>query len=323
MRAFRNLISATIGIGIIVGLLWYLDDSEKLTELRLLSNIDYVVSFILLIITWMISGLQLKVVLRHSEHINLSLFDVISLPLTQNFWGYIIPFQGSFIYGSVYLKSKYGINISRTFSAYLFITVCSLVVGALVGAIHSIFTNLYFLPIYVTIILLPVWIVLTNKAFRLVRTKSPLLTRIQNWTEVLLNTLTDMFQHYRFIARIMLLDAAYAITFALWSYFLSESLMLNIPFVIYLISAFFMKLTLITKLTPGNIGVIQLFIGGIVSWYGYSIDSGFLISTLQLGLLMTFSFPLAIIFTIVHLKYIADAFKQLWGYGKPITPNKY
>jgi len=53
------------------------------------------------------TGIELFFYYRIYAGRNISLYDVVTLPIVMNLWGHVLPFQGSFIYNAVYLKSKY------------------------------------------------------------------------------------------------------------------------------------------------------------------------------------------------------------------------
>jgi hypothetical protein len=111
--------------------------------------------------------------------------------------------------------------------------------------------------------------------------------------------------------KVIALDLCYVSIFSLWSNYLSQSLNLGVPIGIWVLVSFFVKLTIVAKFTPGNMGVIQLFTGGVLSAYGYPAEAGLLVSTLQLGLLVVLSFPVAIIISLFQLKYFKGIFSSL------------
>jgi hypothetical protein len=202
------------------------------------------------------------------------------------------------------LKAKYRIDVSTTFSVGLFVTVCSVVVGALAGAFHSLLHNLKFLPFYMLMVFLPVWIFVFHWVLMQVRPRWKLLLRVQETVAKILRSMVEMSRMPGLIIAVILLDSCFVLTYAYWSYYLSEIMTLHIPFIIHVMVAYLMKLSLLVKFTPGNIGIAQLFTGGVFGMYGFPIEAGLLISTMQLGLLVVLSFPVAIVLSLLQFKYI-------------------
>jgi hypothetical protein len=306
----RNLLSIAVGIGLMLLLIYYLDERGYAAELGVLTAMDHVISFVVLFILFALSGLQLRLALRKSEGVNLSMMDTLALPVTQSFWGHVIPVQGSFVYGATFLKAKYGANVSGTMAVYLFITVCSLVIGALFGIVHSLFYDIRFLPLYLLLAALPLWLVVAYRILSALNPEVGLLLRIKELVGTVLGSTVTMLRAPVFVLQVVLIDVAYVALNSLWSFYLSESLNLHIPIGIFVLVSFFMKLTIVAKFTPGNMGVTQLFTGGVLSAYGYPAEAGLLVSTLQLGLLIAHSFPAAIILSLFQFKHIRTL---LWG----------
>lgn len=313
MKVLKNLLSLTIGIALMLWLVHHLDREGFSAQLAGLTISDYLLSSVALAVMFVLSGLQLRLALQKSENVNLSVLDVFALPVTQSFWGHVIPVQGSFIYGAAFLKSKYGANVSATMAVYLFITVTSLVVGAFFGIAHSMFTDVRFLPIYIFLALMPLWLVLARRILLAMRLKVGVLLRLKEIIDTVLGSMVTMMREPIFVLKVIVLDLCYVSLFSLWSYYLSQSLELGVPIGIWVLVSFFVKLTIVAKFTPGNMGVIQLFTGGVLSAYGYPAEAGLLISTLQLGLLVVLSFPVAIVFSLFQFKYIRTLF---WNSSK-------
>ncbi len=304
----KNLLSLTIGVVLLAVVMWYVKDSGLWSKVALLPVSVYAVSAAILLALFMLSGVQMRIALLRSGQGALTALDTVALPIAQNFWGYIIPIQGSFIYGATFLKAKYEANVSTTTAVYLFITVCSLVMGAFFGVAHSFVTNIHFMPIYVVIVLMPFWLLVGHRFLRVIDSRISIPPRVKEFIDKVLGSMVIMLRDPLFVMKVIVLDLAYVTLVALWSYYLSESLGFGVPIGIYVLVSFFLKLTIIAKFTPGNIGVIQLFSGGVLAAYGHPLEAGLFISTLQLGLLVVISFPVAIVLTIVQFKYIRRLF---------------
>ena len=121
-----------------------------LEYIDLLTFNQHIVSSLFLFAGFFTIGFQLKNVFRKSTGLNLTIFDSLTLPISQNLWGYIIPFQGAFLYSLVYLKAKYKIEATNSIAVYLFVILASMFLGGISGIIYlsskdgSIFQLMFF-----------------------------------------------------------------------------------------------------------------------------------------------------------------------------------
>jgi hypothetical protein len=308
MNLTKKFASFAFGISLISLLIIFLKRTDRLSTLLTLDFADFVVSVVLLLVCFILNGIQTRIALKSTCMIKISALDTIVLPITQNFWGHVIPFQGSLVYSATFLKAKYRADISKSLSIGLFITLCSLVVGALVGVFHSIWYKQAWIPLYALLLLLPVWMFLFNWFFRRLKPKRKLLLLAQKIVVQVLNSMLEMTSMPGLVASVIILDSFFVITYAGWSYYLSEILAQNIPFLVHILVAYLLKLSFIVKVTPGNMGLVQIFTGGVFALYGFPAEAGMLISTLQLGLIVVLFFPLAIVISLFQWKYIRSLF---------------
>tara|TARA_B110000483_G_C18115043_1_gene511288 strand:- start:614 stop:1042 length:429 start_codon:yes stop_codon:yes gene_type:complete len=96
-----------------------------LEYIKLLTFNEHFISSLFLFAGFITIGFQLKNVFKKSTGINLTTFDTLTLPISQNLWGYIIPFQGAFLYSLVYLKSKYRIEAKSSIAVCFFTILAS------------------------------------------------------------------------------------------------------------------------------------------------------------------------------------------------------
>lgn len=310
MNRLKNIASIALGCTLLYILVHYLEQTGRTEEIEILRSFDLAVSAIMLAICFITTGIQLRLALLRTEQARLSVADTVALPITQNFWGHIIPFQGSFIYAATFLKAKYNADVSMTISIGLFITVCSVVVGALVGSIHSLYHDAELVPFYLSLVLLPLWLLVIKSIFMRLTPKWAIFQRAHYSVGQVFKGMSMMARQPDFLFKVIVLDTCFVFTYAGWSYYLSEALALDVPFIVFVLVAYMTKLTQIVKLTPGNVGVTQFFTGGILSLYGHPPEAGLLISTVQLGLLILLSFPLAAVLSLFQFRHIKDIFSR-------------
>jgi len=297
-------LSICLGVGLVWFLVDYLRDKDVIDQLSKLEPKSFLISSLFLYTGFIINGLQLNVALKKTQNINLTIGDTLSLPMVQNLWGYIIPFQGSFIYSAAFLKMKYKAMIESTLSVYIFTILSSLFLGALFGFFFTLNFNWELSLIFLLVMTFPIIIIIVNRVLNYVKPKFLFLQKAKAVISSIIGSLIFMIKDKKLTLKVVILDVLYVLTYASWSYYLSEIFQFAIPFPIFILLAFVIKVSLIAKITPGNMGVNQLFSGGFLALYGFSQDIGIFISILQLALLALMSFPIAIVISIYNLKFL-------------------
>ena len=78
-----------------------------------------IASVLICIPSFIMSGIELRFLYGRVSKIRLSIYDTLTLPMVINLWGVLIPFQGSFIFTSAYMHSKYKKGVGHSAKVYL------------------------------------------------------------------------------------------------------------------------------------------------------------------------------------------------------------
>tara|TARA_B100000683_G_scaffold277001_1_gene333322 strand:- start:2394 stop:3374 length:981 start_codon:yes stop_codon:yes gene_type:complete len=279
---------------------------KNLTEfVDLLSIEEHFICAFFMLVGFSITGFQLKNVFRKSTNIKMSLFDTLSLPIAQNLWGYIIPFQGSFLYSMLFLKSKYKIEVKSSLAVYFLIIIASLFLGGISGTIFLIYKggDLGLILFFLFFVLCPTfpyigkWLI---EKFNF--SQGGKLNQAQQYIIKIIQDITQLLKSKKFLFYVFFVDICYVINYAIWSYWLCKVLDFDVPIIFFILVGFLMKLTSLTKLTPGNIGITQLLVGGTFSLFNLDPEIGVITSLIQLLTTFIFGFPIGLIITIFSFK---------------------
>lgn len=231
---------------------------------------------------------------------------MLHLPYTMNLWGFIIPIQGSFIYFVALLKAKYKLSIVNMSANYLWLFALELTIDGFIGLI--------FILIYKKAqILFPVFFLMTTNllfifTFRFILIKiAPIpANRFAVRLSEKLNALVNEIYSFSFSEYLKFGFFSFLITSTgvFWSFILTQQLNLGIDFAGLVLVAVLMRIGLLIKLTPGNIGTVQLATGGIFTLLGYSIQDGIYLSIWQQGLILFLSIPVGILGTMFDSKFL-------------------
>lgn len=306
---YKNIILTVLsfiggGILVYIGLKIFL--SPEQLSLLISGPVDFhFYALILLLPLFVFGGFQTFILLKLVYGKSISLYDIITLPFILSLWGFLIPFQGAYIYNSIYFKAKYKIAIVNTTSMSIVSLSVSLILAGILGVVYSCFSyqNIYFLLLSVVTLIHPVFIFIFIKIFKTF--KFPDHGLIKN---ILIKTDTVFADYMKAISAknitvLSLLNLIDTFAFALWSYWISQGFGFDLSFFQLLMLQFFMKLTVFFKFTPGNLGVNQFASSGIILLVGGSLADGFTLSLYQTAIGLIASFLFGSVFSMLNVKY--------------------
>ncbi len=265
----------------------------------------HLVSILLVFPVFFSGGIGLRLLYSRMSNTRLSVYDTLTLPVVINLWGFIIPFQGSFIYTLSYIKSKYRKSLSDSVRVYLLSFSISMSVAGFIGMIFYLSTNMYvprlFFLVSFLLFINPGFLYLISMPFDIFNSPEP------GWIKKGLDWAGRVFSFHdvdgKLIFNLVLVNILHVAVTTLWSYWIVISLNLNLTIIQLILIALLMKLTLLVKLTPGNVGISQFASGGITLLVGGTASDGFLLSSFQYISIIFVSFTLGTLCTIINMKY--------------------
>lgn len=306
-KILKSVLSVLIAVILFYLAYQFLLDADLKVILFEISFINLLKSALFLIMSFIISGLELKYIYGKNG-IKLSKYDTFSIPFVINLWGVIIPLQGSFLYLITYLKTKYDTKVKDSFYLYAFIFLVSLSFFGIVGLVIFPFIDLDSIEILVILCFIsfsPLLLILGLKILKLIHFNNKLLVRLSVTLEYILSNMTVLIKNIRTLTTIIFFNLLTTLVNTLWTYWITTLYDLDVSFSILLLVSIIMKLSMLFKITPGNLGVNQLANGGIFILFGYDASVGVFISIFQFLTLFLFSYPLGLLFTIINMKYFS------------------
>lgn len=305
MRVFKSLLRFLLGVALLALSAWISLPLFEKINFSTINGVTILSSVFFIFFIFFISGIVLRhLLLRHDCKMDLG--TMLHLPYTMNLWGFIIPIQGSFIYFVALLKAKYKLSIVNMSANYLWLFALELTIDGFIGLI--------FILIYKKAqILFPVFFLMTTNllfifTFRFILIKiAPIpANRFAVRLSEKLNALVNEIYSFSFSDYLKFGFFSFLITSTgvFWSFILTQQLNLGIDFAGLILVAVLMRIGLLIKLTPGNLGTVQLATGGIFTLLGYSIQDGIYLSIWQQGLILFLSIPVGILGTMFDSKFL-------------------
>lgn len=247
------------------------------------------------VLSFWIQGFELSWLLK-KDGVDLKRIDRLTLPFSMNVWGYLIPFQGSFLYFLSFIKSKYGVSIFSLTGAYFWLFFLGLSVDGIMGLMLLVqFQAPYVLILFLMGMACSVFVLHALAGIQHFKDKEAgpswkgkLIQRIQTALEGF--SQFKAVDYLRFAGISVLLTALTS----LWGWQISKEFDLGIDLAGVFYATVLMRIGLLLKITPGNLGVLQLGSGAVFSALGYSASAGIFISVWQQASMLLVSIPIGL-----------------------------
>ncbi|MBN2790142.1 MAG: flippase-like domain-containing protein [Candidatus Delongbacteria bacterium] len=301
-------------IYIVTALLIYFVISHYITseQIELLQNVSLfqiAISILIALMIFTVSGNQFSYILFKSTKTKLSIPDRIGFPTARNLWSYIIPFQGSFAYSLAFIKFKYKVNLKDGLSINIYLLLFNFFFTGLVGIYYSLQSNslpVLFLIISISLLSIPLLLLLFDRVLKNIKTPEFKILKflIDNLSKVSTG-ITILWKDLKFTAYVFLFNVIHTIVTIIWFYWTVHIFNLDIDIISVIFLALILKISLIFRLTPGNLGVEQLIYGGIFALMNYDPKIGVLISLFHKSITIIISLTVGSLFTFINFKYFS------------------
>lgn len=294
-------------------MLWALTffmDDEMWGLLRESGIYAFCISVIVGFINYAVSGWLYRFQIKETTGKTLSVVDTIFLPTAMNMWSYLLPVQGGMIYSVAFFKTKYGISLITGTSLSVFTYVINVFIGGLAGfafVLYSPDKHLVLGLISVGCILSPLLLSLTYKFGNLFKHISVgIVSKVLDTIHRLLKDSSDMLKKSRLLSGSVLLNLLHSVTMIAWFYWSSIALGAGVSLLGCVILGLFMKISIILRITPGNLGLEQILAGGLAVTIGSSIKLGVVISLYMTITTLFIVFTVGLLFTLFNISYFGN-----------------
>jgi len=267
-------------------------------------------------LSFWIQGFELSWLLQREE-VAIKRTDRLTLSFSMNVWGYLIPFQGSFLYFLSFIKSKYNVSFFSLTGAYFWLFFLGLSVDGMMGLMLLVqfqaFPFLVILLLGMASSVFALHALARIKPFREIQ-DAP------SWKKKLVQRLhlgLDGFSQFKPADYLRFTGISILLTglTTLWGWHISQVFNLGIDLTGVFYATVLMRIGLLLKITPGNIGVLQLGSGAVFTALGYSASAGIFISVWQQASMLLVSIPIGLLGTWLNRDYFS--WKSLFSSTRP------
>jgi uncharacterized membrane protein YbhN (UPF0104 family) len=211
-------------------------------------------------------GLLIQKVYTQHYGQSLSKPDTFLLPFMMHLWTYILPIKGGLIFQTYFLKSKYGLDLSKGFSVGVLIFAVSLLVTCLAGGVLTLMMDdvqsvqLLLLSMFGSLALLLAIGLFSPKT---TSDKPGFIHSIIRFGQNVLSQFLGQAKDPKLVLSAIFLTLFNAAIYAAWFYHSALILGFNpSPMGIALVSLV-LRIVILIRVLPGNLGVQELIIGTV------------------------------------------------------------
>jgi uncharacterized membrane protein YbhN (UPF0104 family) len=280
---WKHYFSLLLAAILIVASIVLFDVEHALVILSGLNAKYMVVSMLLALLIYSVSGIQYNAVLA-SQGIRLSASDTVTFPIIMNLWSLLIPFQGALLFSTLFFARKYGRAMSGSLSVSLFLYMVTVSLSGLLGLIFVLSTGRahgLVLLLLCGIMVSPVFVPLAEAMLRRLLPSQgahPLLSRVTSFLTASLVALRMLMSDRKLLLQIIALKLVQTSLVGVWYWVIASGLGLDVSLVVLMLLSLVGELAIIIKVTPDNLGVNQLLSGALLAAMGFNPQWGVLIS---------------------------------------------
>lgn len=312
----KGLASYCIGILLIYIVIRYFLSHDYLEIVKRISLYDLLIALLITLLIFYISGVQYFYILKKFFNKGINPTDILLLPISMRLWAFIIPVKGGLLYSTAFLKFKYKIKVTEGFSISIYIYWVSLFLTGVIGLFFAIKNNMVLSLIsFVSLLFLlsPLVIVISTLILKKIPIHNhPLLHNLQKGLSSTVHNIDSLWKDFKTTITILCITILHTLASILLYYWANIVFGLSLSILSIIILTLVMKLSIIFRFTPGNLGVEQLVSGGVVAILGGKAGDGVLISLFVTLTTVIIAFSLGTLSTLYNMKYFnADNLKTL------------
>jgi len=227
-------------------------------------------------------GLLLRFGFRAQYGVVLDLTEVMTLPLMMLLFTYLLPIKGGLVFQVFYMKHRHRLDLSEGFSLGLMIFFITASLTVVLGLALTIYLQLHEGPIYYFLLALAMSLAILPSLLRIVPSHPDIRRGIAGQAVAVLSKvkrhLKDQSGNARLLFGLVASDAVLAVVQAIWYQQCARMLGLPHEFLSILLVALILRVALLLRVLPGNLGFQELVIGVVFTAAGFSIEEGLLVA---------------------------------------------
>jgi hypothetical protein len=227
-------------------------------------------------------GLVLRVLFREQYQVQLAYSEALTLPLMMVLFVYVLPFKGGLIFQTFYMKHRHQLDLSKGYSLGLMFFFVNLVLTVLLGLGLNFYLKLESGAILYLLLLMASGLIALPLVLKLVPADQPgkkgVLYGFISFLNEVKSQLRDQLSNMRMLGRLILSDGILAVIQTIWYQSCATMLGFESAFFPTLLVVLVLRIALLLRLLPGNLGFQELIIAVVFTAAGFSLEEGLLLA---------------------------------------------
>lgn len=285
MRKFGSVFVFLVAAVVFFLVVWFTFKDAELGRVFNQATVAELFQLLVLGLVFHISfGIIMWVAFRLHYRLSLPAIETLTLPLMMHLFLYLMPMKGGMLFQVFYTRHKYHLDLSKGFSLGVTIFLSSLLLTIFLGL-----GMVYMLPVQSPQLKLIIWAMGASLVGMMVLMAmlpagnivgSGLRERIMNFLINVRVQLMRQFKDIRLFFWLIITTLVSVMIQAVW--FWKTALVLDIPcqYGPVLLVVLILRIILLVRLLPGNLGVQELMIGAVFATAGFQIEEGLMIGVI-------------------------------------------
>lgn len=217
-------------------------------------------------------------------HLILKRSEILVLPLMMHLFLYLMPVKGGMLFQVFYSKHKYGLDLSKGFSLGMMVFLNSLILTIILGL-----ALIYLIPVDSTELKIAIWgmglaltgfIVGINFLPSTGKSGSGFATRLVNFLINVRVQLGEQIKNGKLFIGLATTTLISTLIQAFWFWKTAQVIDIQSSFPAVLLVVLVLRIILLIRFLPGNLGVQEVMIGVVFAAAGFQLEDGLLIGVI-------------------------------------------
>jgi len=304
----KDTIKLLIGLILIVLIIFFLYKRKYFTVIEKVSVLDFTILTSLTLLSYFAAGFQIYYLVKKQNNISISFADTLFLPISMSLFSYVIPTNGGLFYSVFFLKKKYDIDTTKSFSIGIFSVYISFIITGIFGIASCIYLgnhNFWILSISFLLIFLSLIINVLNRFFqKFCFEKTSVIGRIILYlNRIVIHSNNLIMNKVNFMVNIII-NVIYLVLSLISYQLLNVVLEINLPLTSIFVIILITRVSSLIRLLPGNLGLDELYTGGIFKIIGKDPGVGVVFSLIIRFTTLVVFIPLGILHTFFNFRFL-------------------
>jgi len=207
--------------------------------------------------------------------------EMVQLPMMMHLFLYLMPMKGGMLFQVFYTRHRYGLDMSKGFSLGLTVFLASLLLTVVLGLALT-----YIIPVNSMELRTMLWAMgasVVGGAIVMqllpanVTGKSGLVWKLTDFLVNVRKQLADQLKNGRLFVALMFTTAISVLVQAVWFWKTASALGIQSQLLPVLLVVLILRVILLIRILPGNLGVQEVMIGAVFAAAGFQMQEGLLI----------------------------------------------